>query len=213
MGTLESFFSSDGYQLDCINGSDLNFDVVTKYSAIIILGGPMSVYNNHDFLKKEQQLIRNAVKQDLPVLGICLGSQLIASALGGHVYKGIKKEIGWYYVNITHEGRNDIFHGLPNRIKIFHWHGDTFDLPKNAVILAKSNLYIQAFRINSAIGIQFHIEVTKDMIFEWINHYSSELKHLNLKSNSIIPSKFEIDNLFNLSKIIYKNFKTSITIS
>ena len=211
LGTLQSFLSSDGYKLHCVNGPDMNFNVVTDYDALIILGGPMSVYDNYDFLKKEQQLIRNAVEQNLPILGICLGSQLIANALGGNVYKGSKKEIGWYYVNITREGKNDIFHGLSDRIKIFHWHGDTFNLPSNAVILAKSNSYIQAFRIKSAIGIQFHIEVTKDMIFEWINQYSSELKKFNINYNSIIPGKFDLDNLYNSSEIIYKNFNLYIS--
>ena len=169
----------------------------------------MSVYDNYDYFKDQQKLIKKAVDIQIPILGICLGSQLIAESLGGTVYPGNLKEIGWYNIEITENGSRDIFNGVKYfKNKVFQWHGDTFRLPKSAVILAKSDTYVQAFRINSAIGIQFHIEINESMIEEWVKIYSKEVLDLKLDKTNIMPQqKKQITDLFILCKLVYNNFK------
>lgn len=210
LGNFRDFLESDGYSI-CIydsNNSKKALQNISDYAGIIILGGPMSVYDKYDYLKEEQNLIKKALALDIPTLGICLGSQLIAQALGGRVYPGRIKEIGWYEVEITDDGKKEIFHGVSSqRITIFQWHGDTFDLPVNSTILAKSSDYIQAFRIKNTIGIQFHIEVDINMINNWIRQYSNELKDLKIVPSSLMPeNQSQIENLFNLCKLVYMNF-------
>ena len=201
-------FVADGYDIQKVNAQ--NDPVPTSpsgYDAVIILGGPMAVYNNLVYLRKEQELIRNAIKNETPLLGICLGSQLIAQAAGGRVYKGKKKEIGWYNVYLTPASSNDIFRGLTSKtIRIFQWHGDTYDLPANAKILAYSDLYPQAFRIGSAVGIQFHFEVDKHLIQTWMNEYSDDLITEKIKPESLLPAPTQLEELAIQGRRIYHNF-------
>jgi GMP synthase (glutamine-hydrolysing) len=208
LGLLEQMFVHDGYHVEKVNTP--NDPVPTSplgYDAIVILGGPMSVYDNLPYLQKEQELIRNAMKNDTPVLGICLGSQLIAQAAGGRVYKGKKKEIGWYNVYLTPASSNDIFRGFTDKtIRIFQWHGDTYDLPANAKILAYSDLYPQAFRIGSAVGIQFHFEVDEPLIQTWMKEYSAELIAEKIKPESMLPAPCELEELAARCRHIYNNF-------
>jgi GMP synthase-like glutamine amidotransferase len=208
LGLLEQMFVHDGYQIEKVNMQ--NDPVPTSplgYDAIVILGGPMAVYDNLPYLQKEQELIRNAMRNDTPVLGICLGSQLIAQAAGGRVYKGRKKEIGWYNVYLTPASSNDIFRGFTDKmIRIFQWHGDTYDLPANAKILAYSDLYPQAFRIGSAVGVQFHFEVDEPLIQTWMTEYSADLIAEKIKPESILPAPCELEELAARCRHIYNNF-------
>ena len=213
LGNLSRLFESDGYNVLLLNSQKglIPKDLIS-YSGIIILGGPMSVYDNYEYLKDQQKLIKKAVDMKIPTLGVCLGSQLIAEAMGGKVYPGNLKEIGWHDIEITENGSRDIFNGIATfKNKVFQWHGDTFQLPESAIILAKSDTYIQAFRINTAIGIQFHIEVNESMIEEWIRIYSKEIMDLKLDEKNIIPQqKEQIINLHILCKLVYNNFKKMI---
>jgi GMP synthase (glutamine-hydrolysing) len=208
LGLLEQMFVSDGYDIEKANTQKDHVPISPLgYDAIVILGGPMAVYDNLAYLQKEQELIRNAIKNETPLLGICLGSQLIAQATGGRVYKGKKKEIGWYNVYLTPASSNDIFRGFTNKaIRIFQWHGDTYDLPANAKILAYSDLYPQAFRIGSAVGIQFHFEVDEDLIQTWINEYSGDLVTEKINPESLLPAPKELDELAAQGRRIYANF-------
>jgi GMP synthase (glutamine-hydrolysing) len=136
------------------------------------MGGPMNVedYARYPFLLNELNLIENVLKEGKPVLGICLGAQLIAKALGGRVYPNQYKEVGWYPVSLTEEGMKDpLFAGVPSHFDVLHWHGDTFDLPDGAIHLARSQrCEVQAFRWGySTYAIQFHLEVTPQMVREW----------------------------------------------
>jgi GMP synthase (glutamine-hydrolysing) len=208
LGLLEQMFVHDGYHIEKVNTP--NDAVPTNalgYDAIVILGGPMAVYDNLPYLQKEQELIRNAMKNDTPVLGICLGSQLIAQAAGGRVYKGKKKEIGWYDVYLTPASSNDIFRGFTDKmIRIFQWHGDTYDLPANAKILAYSDLYPEAFRIGSAVGIQFHFEVDEPLIQTWMKEYRADLIAEKIRPESILPAPCELEELLARCRHIYNNF-------
>jgi len=209
LGILKDMLESDGFKISNIHAwSDTIPNDPSRYSAIIILGGPMSVHDGYNWLVKEQALIRGAIKEDIPVLGICLGSQLVAQALGGRVYKGSKKEIGWFNdVSLTEAGLRDIFAGLTaKKIKVFQWHGDTYSLPKGAELLASSELYPQAFRIGSAVGLQFHLEVTKDLIKEWTRQYSDEMVSERIKPEDIKLDDKQLDELAATCRTVYSNF-------
>jgi GMP synthase (glutamine-hydrolysing) len=214
LGTFENLLQSEGYALHKIKASK---DPIPKsandFSAIIILGGPMSVYEGIGYLNEEQALIKDAVWKTVPTLGVCLGSQLIAGALGGIVYKGTKKEIGWYDINITDAGYNNLFKGFDQKqLRVFQWHGDTYTLPTNTEILAYSDLYPQAFRFGSAYGLQFHIEVTLDMIRSWIQEYKEEIDREALRPEKILPKNdHEIQELISKCKQLCSNFSEIIS--
>lgn len=184
-----------------------------RYSGLIILGGPMNVYeeDKYPFLKDEDRLIKKAMDRNVPILGICLGGQLIAKASNATVRKGVKKEIGWYELNLTPGGRKDtIFKDFPEKLTVFQWHGDTFDIPEDATHIARSALFPnQAFRIGDNVyGLQFHLEVTGDMIRRWISEYQDELSSLNYINPAgminDIP-KF-IDKLTHYAELFYDRF-------
>ncbi len=212
LGTLKKLFQSDGYKIKNIDAQTDTIPVNSEsYNAIVVLGGPMSVYEQINYLKEEEILIRDAIKKNVPVLGICLGSQLIAQAVGGTVYKGVRKEIGWYDVNITDIGEKDLFNGIGSKtIRVFQWHGDTYDIPRGAAVKATSKLYPQAFRIGNAVGIQFHLEVNREMIEKWIKEYKNEMKDENIQPIDIMSDKTYEQRLFDKCKIVYKNFSNLI---
>lgn len=159
---------------------------IDGYSALIVLGGPMGVYETdvYPFIEKEVRLISSALRMRLPILGVCLGAQLLAKAAGAKVYKGSAKEIGWYDVELTEEGSDDmLFLGMPYRFNVFQWHGDTFDVPRGGVRLASSGLFPnQVIKVGAnAYGFQFHLEVTEEMVKEWIAVNRDELNALKGK--------------------------------
>jgi GMP synthase-like glutamine amidotransferase len=141
------------------------------FDMLIIMGGPMSA-NDEDsilWLTPELTLIRQAIEQEKVVLGVCLGAQLIAKALGGTVFKNPQQEIGWFPIRLTEAGQKSSLLGfLPPEITVFHWHGETFALPAGAVLLASSEACPhQAFSFGQneqVLGLQFHCEVTPEII-------------------------------------------------
>ncbi len=154
------------------------------YSGIIILGGPMNVYEEREypFLQHEDTLIKTALKRGTPLLGVCLGAQLIAKAAGSRVYRGNQKEIGWHTLYLTAEGRlNRLFRGVEPQVTVFQWHGDTFDIPEGGVRLARSSLFPnQAFLVGAAAyALQFHVEVSAEMVRDWTEIYRDELASLS----------------------------------
>ena len=143
-----------------------------EFDLIVAMGGPMSVNDedDHPWLVDEKQLIREAVEAGAGFWGACLGVQLLASSLGARVYAGEVPEVGVLPVTLTEEGRADpVMGGLPAELPTLQWHGDTFDLPDGAVLLAGSPAYPnQAFRYGrAAYGVQFHLEVKDEMAREW----------------------------------------------
>lgn len=181
-------------------------------NGLIIMGGPMNVYEEteYPFLKDEDRLIKEALARKIPMIGVCLGAQLMAKAAGARVTKGKKKEIGWYPLYLTEEAKTDpAFKGLPREIEVFQWHGDTFEIPQRAVRLASSELFPnQAFRVgNNAYAFQFHIEVTAEIIKEWIDINEEELAGVKdyIDSKKIIAeSRERAEGLGKLAEIIYK---------
>ena len=144
---------------------------------VIAMGGPMSVNDESvlPWLRAEKDFIRQAVHNGVSVLGICLGAQLIASALGARVYRNPQKEIGWFPIEAT--GRLPETFCFPKKCTVFHWHGETFDLPAGAVHLAKSQgCANQAFQIGrNVIGMQFHLESTPESVGAILDNCSNEL--------------------------------------
>jgi GMP synthase-like glutamine amidotransferase len=135
----------------------------------------MAVYERHAFasVDVECDLVRSAIARRRPVLGVCLGAQILAAALGAKVYKGDRPEVGFGSVTLTTEARRDaLFTGPGDRVPVFHWHGDTFDLPVDAVRLASSDQYAnQAFRVDGcAYGLQFHLELDRSLARAWRPH-------------------------------------------
>jgi GMP synthase (glutamine-hydrolysing) len=175
LGTLNPLLKSAGFRIRYVNfarhpDAQPSLD---GYAGLIVLGGPMSVNDSNwlPHLVTELNLIEDAMRREVPVLGICLGAQLIAKTLGAAVYRIPEKEIGWYDVSPTDQASNDpLLMPLQKTEKIFHWHGETFDLPKSTRHLAFSSLCVnQAFRYGAKVyGLQFHMEVDAPMIHRWL---------------------------------------------
>ncbi len=141
------------------------------FAAIVAMGGPMSANDDAElpWLAAEKRLIGDAVRAGVPFWGVCLGVQLLAASLGARVYPGPAPEVGLLPVELTDDGRADpVFAGVDGDLVTLQWHGDTFDLPDGAVRLASSPAYAnQAFRVERAYGVQFHLEVSAEMAREW----------------------------------------------
>ncbi|AIG98156.1 type 1 glutamine amidotransferase [Archaeoglobus fulgidus] len=162
LGYLEEVLSREGvdyYYVEAYSETKM-----ADFDAIVILGGPMGVYEaeKYPFLKWEMDLIRKTYREK-PVMGICLGAQLIAASLGGRVYPYIR-EIGWRRVRRVADVP------LPDEIEVFQWHGDTFDLPRNAELIYEGEeVKNQCFIAEKALGLQFHVEMTLELIEKWVS--------------------------------------------
>jgi GMP synthase (glutamine-hydrolysing) len=175
-GLLEPILRERGWGVDEVglwNGNSL--PDTAPFHLLILMGGPMSVNDDdlHPFLIKEKAFVCRWIKEGNPTMGICFGAQLIAHCLGGKVYKGSHEEIGWYKAILTEEGRRDPCLGVfPPLFPVFQWHGETFDLPDDTMLLATSRDYPhQAFRYGKfTYAFQFHFEVTENMIRSWLSN-------------------------------------------
>lgn len=209
-GYLGELLQNDGFEITSVNAKHEKLPD-RDFSLIIILGAPESANDDLEYLNAEQQLIKNSVEKNIPVLGICLGSQLIAKTFGAKVYGGPKKEIGFYH-DLKISGESPLFSGFKNPFTVFHWHGDTFDLPEGSVRLASSEHYEnQAFRYKSAVGLQFHLEVNEEMVNLWLDNTEEKLQ----KIPCIDPQKIRSEIIENIPtvksnmNIFYNNFKLS----
>jgi GMP synthase (glutamine-hydrolysing) len=166
------------------------------FDGLIILGGPQSVYEyeKYPYLNFVKEIASDFIQSDKPVLGICLGAQLLSDLLGGRVYKGTNgEELGWYDVSLTRDAwRDEIFSKFSPSFRVFQWHGDTFDLPKDCVRLVTSDNYLnQAFRYkNNVYGLQFHLEVRKSDFLNWAKFYELDDK----KTQEILKGFDEYEN-------------------
>ena len=150
------------------------------FDRLVILGGPMNIHEEaaYPWLVEEKALIRAALAAGKSAVGICLGAQLLADGLGSRVYAGSHREIGWFPVRLTAAGqRTALTEGLPAVTTVFHWHGDTFDLPPGAVHLFESEACAnQAFLLdNRILGLQFHLESTPETVQQLLTHCRDEL--------------------------------------
>jgi GMP synthase-like glutamine amidotransferase len=199
-GTIEDYLKKENiaYKIvdlsmgEHVSGQD-------SFDTLIVMGGPMSA-NEEDlypYLKEEEKLVRKFISKDKKVLGICLGAQIMAKALGAKVYNGPEKEIGWYDIQLTGEGlrdrcmkslaRDPETGKISKNFKVFHWHGETFTIPEYAVRVAGSALYPnQAFKYrDNAYAFQFHIEVSKEMIYDWFKNNTQKINSLKSQTEKL----------------------------
>ncbi len=214
LGSLEDTFYQLGFRVRYFEAGVDDLSKAYEHKGLtIILGGPIGVNETEDypFIQKEIDLLKVRLSNDLPTIGICLGAQLIATALGAKVYSGTTKEIGWSKLTLTDHPINPL-NTLQN-IEVLHWDGDTFDLPENAKLLASTEAYPhQAFSVNEHIlALQFHIEASADSMEKWLIGHTCELRNA-----SINISKLREDNqkfapqLEPVASQIIKNFMTSL---
>lgn len=175
---------------------------------LILMGGPQGVYETeqHPYLKDEMRLIESALKDNRPVLGVCLGSQLLAAALGAKVYKGARREIGWHQVRLIAEAKDDrLLKGLPEKFTAFHWHGDVFDLPRDSVALASSEMTpIQAFRHgDKAYGFLFHLEVTEASVQAMVREFTDEVKHASMRADLLGGIDDHVEPLSEIAETVF----------
>ena len=201
LGNIEHWLEKAGYTTSCTRlFESATFPPVDRIDLLIVMGGPMSVNDEDQFpwLVPEKQFVREMIRSGRTVLGICLGAQLIASAMGARVFRNKEKEIGWFPVEgITSD--DDSAFSFPSSIKVFHWHGETFDLPAGAIHLARSiGCENQAFQIGqTVIGLQFHLETTPASMVEIVNHCRDELmpsRYVQTESEILAakPDQFKI---------------------
>lgn len=188
LGTLDPLLRRSGFRIRYVNfgRSPDAKPSLDGYNGLIILGGPMNVdqVDQYNHLKTEINLIQEAIHKRLPTLGICLGAQLVAKALGAEVMRNLEKEIGWHPVSLTGEGKNDpLFAHFQHTERMFQWHGDTFEIPEGAVHIASSSTCKnQAFRYRDNVyGFQFHLEVDEKLIERWLQVPAHKREVENLK--------------------------------
>ena len=179
LGSIEPWLRAAGYEI-----TNTRFFQTTALpdlkgiDLLVVMGGPMSANDEGEFpwLVQEKQFIRRAIETGIPVLGICLGAQLIASAVGARVYPNPVKEIGWFPIQGVPSPGKSVFR-FPPSLQVFHWHGETFDLPSGAIRLATSaGCENQALQLGqSVIGLQFHLETTPESAREIVAHCRAEL--------------------------------------
>lgn len=217
-GTIGDFFFKKGIITKTIDleKGDKFPETVDQIKALIVLGGPMNVYeeDKYAFLVDENIFIKKVLDQEIPYLGICLGAQLLAKATGAQVIKSPQKELGFSQINLTKEGEADVlFRDMNCALPMFQWHEDMVELPKGAQLLARSKACPhQAFRVGTnAYGLQFHVEITDEHIAKWCDTYITkhnecdEMKKEMLKEYTMVKEGF-----VKQAEIIYNNFLTII---
>ncbi len=200
--------------LDLGAGDKLPEDL-SKLKAVVVLGGPMNVdeENKYPWLVKENEFIKEILRRQIPFLGICLGSQLLAKAAGAQVVRSPVKEIGWYHVQLTDEGKNDpLLKDFREDNPIYQWHEDMFHVPQGGKLLASADgCPHQAFKVGvNAYGLQFHVEVTDKSIKEWCEEYAQN--DLNVRKEhaaSMLKDYAQYKQVFDQqANTLYQNFLT-----
>lgn len=200
LASFSSVLQVNGYQINYVEAADFalkpgelkRIDALSD-DLLVILGGPISV-NDHamfPFIEAEIDLLAQRIAADKPTLGICLGAQLIARALGADIYPGNIKEIGWYDIHLTAEGEQSALRYLSaEHCSMMHWHGETFDLPEEAILLASSKVYKnQAFSYGERVlALQFHPEVTQGSMEKWFIGHIGEIMQTEEVSVEILRS-------------------------
>jgi len=190
LGILEPLLQDSDYQVHYLDATvaDLHACAVGDIDLLIILGGPVSVYDEqiYPFLADELELVKHQLDAGKPLLGICLGAQLIAKAMGADVYPLGVKEIGFAPLTLTEEGRSSVLAPLADT-QVLHWHGDRFDIPKGAIRLAETPICSsQAFAVgNTVLALQFHLEIDRSGFERWLVGHAAELSHSGIDPRAL----------------------------
>jgi GMP synthase-like glutamine amidotransferase len=187
------------------------FPSADRFDAFIVGGTPISIYDahKHDFLGREMAYLKRAVKSEKPYLGICGGAQLLAKLLGAEVRKNPVMEIGSYDVRLTAAGKKSrFFAGFPDTFSVFQWHGDTFDIPVGAELLARGiDCKNQAFSYGNSLGLLFHLEVTSQAAGRWADEYKNELERIGKTKKQIVNEcKVNEEQMGSLAGKLIKSF-------
>ncbi|MEW8049361.1 MAG: type 1 glutamine amidotransferase [Candidatus Thiodiazotropha sp.] len=178
-------------------------------SALVFMGAGVSVNDQLPWIEGELQLIRKAIDLDIPVMGVCFGAQLMSRALGGEITRGKGMEIGWHPVNtLVGNGNDGWLRDIPERFTAFHWHADTYTLPTQSRHLLKSCCFDQqGFVMGDHLGMQFHLEMTREMVENWIERYGSDLlldSNCSQSAEAMLTSIDQrIESLHEISDLIY----------
>ena len=181
LGSFEQILREADYEVDYVSATSGELDEIRPEAddLLVVLGGPISVNDiaEYPFLGLELEILEKRLAANRPTLGICLGAQMIAAALGAKVYPGQRKEIGWSPIQLTDAGsRSALRHLVGVGVNVLHWHGETFDIPEGAEHLASSALYPnQAFSHGNALALQFHPEVTARGLEQWFIGHTAEI--------------------------------------
>ncbi len=191
--------------------SGKRFPPIKQFDAFIVAGTPVSAneLHKHRFLKNEWRYLKKVIRLNKPYLGICFGGQLLARLLGAKVRRNPVMEIGGYEVKLTPAGkRNRFFKGFPKRFPVFHWHQDTFDIPRGAKLLVQGvDCKNQAFSYNKALALQFHLEVTSREAGVWADNYRKELKRVNKTKRQVVrESQTREKEMKKLAFLLLDNF-------
>jgi GMP synthase-like glutamine amidotransferase len=177
-GYFAEFLDERGtpWQLICIDAGEAVPSDASKFSGLVFMGGPMSVNDDLSWIAPVLKLIRDAVARDIPVLGHCLGGQLISKALGGLVTRNPVKEIGWGKATVSDNDTARAWLGSIQSFEAFHWHGETFNLPQGATrLLSSAHCENQAYAIGKHLALQCHVEMNEQMIRDWCEIGADEI--------------------------------------
>ena len=210
---LENLLVSDGFKIKTIYAKKEKIPN-EDFQLLVILGGNQSANDKLSYLSLEEELIRKSVSKERPVLGICLGSQLIAKTFGSKVTTGKLQEIG-FYQDISINSKSKLFSGIENPMTVFHWHGDTFTLPTSSLRMASSKNYEnQAFQYKSAVGLQFHLEIDEKSVKLWLEKSKEKISKIPYINHEKILGDIseKIPKVQNNLNIFYKNFKSQFNL-
>ncbi len=217
--TIGEFLDEKGFDAKIVrlNHGELPPTEINEIQAVIVLGGPMNVFeeDKYPWLKIENEFIQKILRSNIPYLGFCLGSQLLAKACGAAVVKSPEREIGFKDVQLSAAGQSDpLFDGVEPEFLAYHWHEDMVQLPDNASLLASSDdCPHQAFRVNSnAYGLQFHVEISDQSIVSWTQAYIADTMKRQADQTAMLDEYRQIQSKFDqTARTIYQNFLSFIS--
>lgn len=203
------------YRLVSIGHGDALPEHPNNFSGLVFMGGPMSVNDPLPWIEQELSLIRNAVAAAIPVLGHCLGGQLISKALGGTVTRNRVTEIGWFDVEQVASPASAWLADLPTRFPVFHWHGETFSLPAGATsLLCNVNCEQQAFAIGNTLALQCHIEMTEAMVRQWVasspEAFTQPLSTVQNAAEITHDLAARVANLHRVADVVYARWLSAV---